>query len=434
MQLTDWLGEDGVWFHINSDHHVMALIDKRAAHFHHLAFDVVDIGQMRVALDHLGRHGRWLGWGPTRHGVGGNIASYVRIVEEECFVELYCDMEQLQPDHEPRRWPDDRYSSNTWGPLPPRSYFRFDQAAIDSERESLEMLGTPLPPRARKGGRMTLQGYTVPRTPSGRASLVPSPPWHYVGDFIVVDFHADPEAAASLLPEGLEPHPDAGRCAAVFADWQSFSEGGDELTDPVRSQYREFYIVVSGVLDGEPVTTCPFIWVNQDFAMARGWIQGYPKKLGDVWMTRSFDLDCKASPGDRAGARFGATCSARGRELARATLTLEQESESGSVHTDPPLVNVRHFPRLAAGQHDDPRCTSWCAPAAGTAASRRSGRARRRSSSSAAPGEEHTLLDARDVVRGYRFTFAYTVDDLRPSGSTCDERHARAELRDGRRP
>ena len=95
---------------------------------------------MRDALDHLGRHGRWLGWGPTRHGVGGNIASYVRIVEEECFVELYCDMEQLDADHEPRRWPDDRFSSNTWGSLPPRSYFRFDDAAVESERESLEML------------------------------------------------------------------------------------------------------------------------------------------------------------------------------------------------------------------------------------------------------------------------------------------------------
>jgi catechol 2,3-dioxygenase-like lactoylglutathione lyase family enzyme len=144
MGITDWLGDGGVWLHVNGDHHVMALIDKGAPHLHHLAFDVVDIGQMRVALDHLGRHGRWLGWGPTRHGVGGNIAAYVRIVEERCFVELYCDMEQLEPEHEPRRWPDDRFSSNTWGPLPPRSYFRFDEAAIASERESLEMLGVPL--------------------------------------------------------------------------------------------------------------------------------------------------------------------------------------------------------------------------------------------------------------------------------------------------
>lgn len=141
MQLTDWLGDAGVWLHINSDHHVMALVDKGYSHLHHLAFDVVDIGQMRVALDHLGRHGRWLGWGPTRHGVGGNIASYVRVVEEECFVELYCDMEQLEDEHEPRNWPDNRYSSNTWGPLPPRSYFRFDEAAVESERESLEMQG-----------------------------------------------------------------------------------------------------------------------------------------------------------------------------------------------------------------------------------------------------------------------------------------------------
>ena len=29
-----------------------------------------------------------------------------------------------------------------------------------------------------------------------------------------------------------------------------------------------------------------------------------------------------------------------------------------------------------------------------------------------APGEEHTLLAPVSVVRGYRFTFAYTVDDL----------------------
>ena len=29
-----------------------------------------------------------------------------------------------------------------------------------------------------------------------------------------------------------------------------------------------------------------------------------------------------------------------------------------------------------------------------------------------APGEEHTLLAPAAVGRGYRFTFAYTVDDL----------------------
>jgi catechol 2,3-dioxygenase-like lactoylglutathione lyase family enzyme len=146
MRLSDWLGEAGVWFHINSDHHVMALVDVGYAHFHHLAFETVDIGKMRDLLDHVARHGRWLSWGPTRHGIAGNIASYVRIPEEECHVELYCDMEQLQDDHIPRMFPDDRYSSNTWGPLPPRSYFRFDPVAVQFESESWETRGKLLPP------------------------------------------------------------------------------------------------------------------------------------------------------------------------------------------------------------------------------------------------------------------------------------------------
>ncbi|MSO41223.1 MAG: hypothetical protein EXQ70_04905 [Solirubrobacterales bacterium] len=146
MKVSDRLDEAGVWLRIGSEHHVMALVDMGHAHPHHLAFEYVDFGHKIAALDHLARHGRWLGWGPVRHGIAGNMASYVRIVEEECFVELFCDMEHVPEDHEPRVYPDDRYSSNTWGPLPPRSYFRFDKAAIESERESLETRGVPLPP------------------------------------------------------------------------------------------------------------------------------------------------------------------------------------------------------------------------------------------------------------------------------------------------
>ena len=146
MRISDRLGDAGIWFHVNSDHHVMALVNTGGAHPHHLAFEYVDFGHTIAALDHVARDGRWLGWGPTRHGIAGNMASYVRIVEEECFVELFCDMERLDEDHVPRTYPDDRHSSNTWGPLPPRSYFRFDAAAIASERDSLETLGVPLPP------------------------------------------------------------------------------------------------------------------------------------------------------------------------------------------------------------------------------------------------------------------------------------------------
>jgi hypothetical protein len=259
---------------------------------------------------------------------------------------------------------------------------------------------------------MTLRGYTVPRTPAGRASLVPPPPWHYVADFLVVDFHADPAAAVSLLPPGLEPHHDPGRCAAVFADWQSCSETGEELTDPVRGHYREFYLVVSAIMGGEEVTTCSFIWVNQDFALARGWIQGFPKKLGEVWMTRAYALECRAAPGLRPGSAFGATCSARGRQIATARVTLEETSEDGSLHTAPPIVNVRHFPRLAAGRHDDPAVHELVRSRSRDRATSEVWEGRAELTLFDAPGEEHTMLAPLSVERGYRFTFAYTVDDL----------------------
>ncbi|HUA70976.1 MAG TPA: VOC family protein [Solirubrobacteraceae bacterium] len=145
LGLTDRLGDEGCWLHLGADHHTVALVGKGRYHFHHLAFELTDWGELRVALDHLAQHGRWLAWGPVRHALGQNLAAYVRIPEEECMVELYSDMEQLAADHEPREWPDNAHSSNTWGILPPRSYFRFDSEAVEWERQGLEALGHPLP-------------------------------------------------------------------------------------------------------------------------------------------------------------------------------------------------------------------------------------------------------------------------------------------------
>jgi len=259
---------------------------------------------------------------------------------------------------------------------------------------------------------MTLQGYTIPRTSTGRAGLVPPPPWHYVGDFLVVDYWAEPDAVRALLPPGLEPHPDVGRCAAVFADWQSCSGGGSELIDPVRSHYKEFFIVVNALLDGEQVTTCPFIWVDQDFALVRGWIQGFPKKLGSIWMTRTFGLELAADPGLRLGARHGATCSARGRAIAEMTVTLEEVSADGPRHNAPPIVNVRHFPRLAAGRHDDPQVHELVRAVSRDRAGSTVMSGPATLALHGAPSEEHDVLAPVRVARGYRFTFGYTIDDL----------------------
>ncbi|MEO8347515.1 MAG: VOC family protein [Acidobacteriota bacterium] len=141
FRLTDRLGDEGIWLHLNADHHVHAMLEREEAHFHHLALELRDIGEIRLLLDHLAKHGRWVIWGPGRHGVAASLFAYIRIPEEDLIVELYCDMEQLRPDHEPRDWEDTPHSSNTWGTLPPRTYFRFDAEAIEAERGQLQALG-----------------------------------------------------------------------------------------------------------------------------------------------------------------------------------------------------------------------------------------------------------------------------------------------------
>lgn len=145
FKITDWIGTEGVWLHVDRDHHVLAFLDKGVSHIHHLAFELVDWGEMRVALDHLAQNRRPLVWGPGRHGMARNLFSYFRMREEELFVELFADLEQLPADHAPRHFPDDPHSSNTWGILPPRTYFRFDQAALDAEDSQAYAYGLPVP-------------------------------------------------------------------------------------------------------------------------------------------------------------------------------------------------------------------------------------------------------------------------------------------------
>ena len=54
-------------------------------------------------LDHLAKHGRWVIWGPGRHGVAASLFAYIRVPEEDLIVELYADMEQLGPNHDAAR-------------------------------------------------------------------------------------------------------------------------------------------------------------------------------------------------------------------------------------------------------------------------------------------------------------------------------------------
>jgi len=142
--------------------------------------------------------------------------------------------------------------------------------------------------------------------------------------------------------------------------------------------------------------------------MYRGWIQGFPKKLGEVHMTRLFPVG-KATPRLEAGARFGATCTANGRQIARAVVTLEHVSETGPTVNDPPMHNTRHFPAaggarpdvfelVRAGGYDRDATEVW------------EGSVELRLFDDTL--EDLQAIAPREMLRGYRFSFGYTVDGV----------------------
>jgi acetoacetate decarboxylase len=258
-----------------------------------------------------------------------------------------------------------------------------------------------------------LKGFTVPKSPFGQAALSPPPPWHYSGDVVGVEFWTDPDAAAATLPSGLSLDPKLnGHAVMMFLDWQ-FTAQNDEFLDPARYQYREAFVLLDAMYRDTPVMWCPYIYVDNDAALARGWTQGFPKKLGSVFQTRSFAAASPAAAPVASGSRFGASLSAHGERLAEACVTLRKPVENGLSLLSRPTVLLRYFPRLAAGYQDKPAVNELAMSITDnlTVAQAWIGEAELKLPE--AHGEElHALAPCR-VESGFRYSLSYSVTDLK---------------------
>jgi acetoacetate decarboxylase len=244
-----------------------------------------------------------------------------------------------------------------------------------------------------------VQGFFYPRTARGGASLIPHPPWFYSGDLLTVEYRTDPARVAELLPQPLELAPeDPGAVALIWADWQSCSSSREELLDPVRSQYKEAFVVVRCTYQGQLFSRCVYIWVDKDFAIARGIHQGYPKKLGSMWQTRPHPFS-HGAPQIGPGGVFGATLATGDRRLAEAVLTLQAESDTNGFVNGHPMAHHRVYPGIERGAPDAfaELIASGAADFAGGQAWK--GEAELRLFE--APTEELARLEVQEIIGGY---------------------------------
>jgi acetoacetate decarboxylase len=193
---------------------------------------------------------------------------------------------------------------------------------------------------------VSLAGWTLPQSDTGRAAILTPPPWHYSGEIISVDFVADEGRVAPLLPPGMEPAGD-GSCSFVFADWCSASDHDERVRDdPARGQYKEAYVILYGTFEGKPVGRVAYIWVDSDLSLVRGLIQGFPKKMGTIAMTRPVELG-QGGVRKEPGSRFSAHVSSLGRRLCTLSVTLDDQRDKPfprGIAT--PLLHTRLWPSI----------------------------------------------------------------------------------------
>jgi hypothetical protein len=96
---------------------------------------------------------------------------------------------------------------------------------------------------------------------------------------------------------------------------------------------------------------CVAIWVDKDFAMVRGHFQGYPKKLGSIWMTRPVNVGI-AGPRLAVGGKFGATVAAYDRRIVDVQFEITGTATGAGFVNGHPMIHSRLMPAIESNGSD----------------------------------------------------------------------------------
>lgn len=189
-------------------------------------------------------------------------------------------------------------------------------------------------------------GYCHPLSPRGKTPIVESPPWHYGADILFVSFRADEAAVQDLLPDPLKPGKDPGLCFAWLADIISCGTQPELIyKHPERSHYIEGLVAVSCEFKGTPGWMYPYVWVDQDFSLLRGWFMGFPKKSAKVYLTRIHEQN-PVLPKLGIGTTLSGFVERHGMRPMEASLTITDRAEREELPNIGNTYNIRHFPNV----------------------------------------------------------------------------------------
>jgi len=116
---SDWREGAAMFLRCSTDHHTVNFF-KGDQKLHHLAFELKDFPELVRASDILVRNDHPLIWGPARHTIGHNCASYHHS-PDGLMIELYAEMDQMLDEelgyYDPKPWHEFRpQRPRAWGP------------------------------------------------------------------------------------------------------------------------------------------------------------------------------------------------------------------------------------------------------------------------------------------------------------------------------
>ena len=197
------------------------------------------------------------------------------------------------------------------------------------------------------------RGFTRPFSPKGKASALPSLPWVFAADQVMIHFKSDPDVIKSYLPFPIKPNPERDGEALLWTpNLKCYPQNEEEMSNiknPARTQYNVCVIAVPGLFDDKEILISAFQWCDKDWLVILSWMIGTCAKQATFLDNGVHPLfaDVNHNQTGALGTEFTRTVSRNGEQLININYTPEMNITSKEMKfftSTFPLLSERHIP------------------------------------------------------------------------------------------
>jgi acetoacetate decarboxylase len=184
----------------------------------------------------------------------------------------------------------------------------------------------------------------------GASSAIEPGPWHYGADYVSVYFRGDPNHLSQLLPEPFEV--EGGGCVAYACEIISVSDSRRWMvsSQPDRTIYHEAAVGVRSSFNGKRGVFFPVMWVTTEWALLRGLLNGYQKRLADkIAITKLHPLNPGLPPVGK-GSVLSGFCIKGAERLLSVRVKVETKGASEDLQSFGATFGMRRFPKTDESQ------------------------------------------------------------------------------------